>query len=228
MKRQRVVDGVLRSLEEAILSGRMKPGERLIVTQIAEEFGVSQSTVREAFLMLEQRGLVMSKPRRGTFVTRLSEDEAHELCQARALLEAFAITLCGGQIPPESLAQMADCIDAMRECQVPRDLPRLIELDLAFHQQIIAQSQSNQLIEMWSRLNGQIGALIMRGLEAHELNIDGVVALHMELLDALRSGNPLIAQRTVVHHYLDEEMQRQGRAELIQQTSSAVAIASLQ
>lgn len=226
--RQRVVDDVRRNLEESILSGRMRPGDRLLVAQVAEEFEVSQSSVREALLMLEQQGLVESVPRRGTFVKRLSEDEAQELCQSRALLEAFAITLCGGQIPEPVLEQMIGLIDEMEGSQFPDDLPRLIEIDLAFHRLIIEQSQSKHLIDMWSRLNGQIGALMMRGLEKHALDIQGAMDLHTDLVEALRTGNPLVAQRAVVHHYLDAQMQALGRDVDIQQTVNAVAIASLQ
>src|SRR5207248_6083930 len=89
--RARLVDDVYRSLEEAILSGRMRPGERLVESWIAAHLEVSRTTVREALLMLERQGYVVSKPRRGTFVTRLAREEALDLCYNRALLESFAV-----------------------------------------------------------------------------------------------------------------------------------------
>src|SRR5262245_34001185 len=79
-RRARIVDDVYRSLEEAILSGRMRPGERLVESKIADHLGVSRTTVREALLMLERQGYVVSKPRRGTFVTRLAREDALDLC----------------------------------------------------------------------------------------------------------------------------------------------------
>src|ERR687887_1142702 len=89
--RARLVDDVYRSLEEAILSGRMRPGERLVESWIAEYLKVSRTTVREALLMLERQGYVVSKPRRGTFVARLAREDALDLCYNRALLESFAV-----------------------------------------------------------------------------------------------------------------------------------------
>src|SRR5262245_59354157 len=60
--RARLVDDVCQSLEEAILSGRIAPGERLREAWIAEQLGVSRTTIREALLMLERQGLVVTKP----------------------------------------------------------------------------------------------------------------------------------------------------------------------
>src|SRR5215510_10834145 len=89
--RSRLIDVVYHSLEEAILAGRMRPGERLVEAWIAEQLQVSRTTVREALLKLEHEGYVVSKPRRGTFVTRLTREDALDLCYSRALLESFAI-----------------------------------------------------------------------------------------------------------------------------------------
>ncbi len=82
----RLVDDVADSLEDAILAGRMKPGERLTEMRLCDELAVSRTTLREALLILQQRGLVRSEPRRGTFVTRLSRDESLDLCRARSLV----------------------------------------------------------------------------------------------------------------------------------------------
>src|SRR5215207_3276571 len=89
--RARLVDDVYRSLEEAILSGRMRPGERVVESWLSKHLEVSRTTIREALLMLERDGYVVSEPRRGTFVTRLSHEDALDLCYNRALLESFAV-----------------------------------------------------------------------------------------------------------------------------------------
>ena len=97
-KHSRLVDEVVRRIASTILAGDLRPGDRLTVVPLAQEFGVSQSTMREALLMLGQRGLVSTNPRHGTFVTRLSEQEAVDLCRMRALLEAYTITIGGRDI----------------------------------------------------------------------------------------------------------------------------------
>ena len=201
-KRLRLVDDVRRSLEEAILCGEMRPGDRLPVAQVAEEFNVSLTTVREALLMLENQGLVVNKPRYGAFVARLSGQEAYELCQARALLESFAVTIGLEQVDATFIAQLHGLVDEMRDCILPQDLPSLIRLDLAIHRAVIELAGSQRIIELWSSLSGQIGALIMRSMEQQASDIDDIVQLHRELIDALATGDTAIVRHTVVHHYL--------------------------
>ena len=126
--RLRLVDDVAHSLEDAILAGEMRPGERLIETRICAELGVSRTTLREALLMLERRGLVRSEPRRGTFVTRLSRNESRDLRLARALLEAYAVSAGYERLDEATFAQLDDLLDRMAACALPepaRDRSRL-------------------------------------------------------------------------------------------------------
>lgn len=205
LNRLRLIDDLCQLLETDILSGKMRPGERLLVTQLATEHEVSQSTIREALLMLESRGLVVSKPRRGTFVARLSDTEATELCQARALLETFAVTNGHERINEQLLTKLRAAVAAMGECTLPRDLPQLIKLDLTFHQAIIELSSSTKLIDLWASHNGQIGALMLRGMEQQALDISDVVRLHTLVVDALANGTPAQAQQAIVDHYIRNE-----------------------
>ena len=163
--RARLVDDVYRSLEEAILSGRMRPGERIVEAWLSEHLDVSRTTVREALLMLEHEGYVVSKPRHGTFVTRLAREDAQDLCYSRALLESFAVSSGYARIDGALFATLEACLERMRMCHLPDDVPALIQIDLAFHRPLIELGGSRRLIELWSSLNGQIGALVLTSLE---------------------------------------------------------------
>jgi DNA-binding GntR family transcriptional regulator len=222
-KRLRLVDDVRRSLEEAILCGEMRPGDRLLVAQIAEEFNVSLTTVREALLMLENQGLVVNKPRHGAFVTRLSEEEAYELCQARALLESFAVTVGFDLIDAAFVQKLHSMLDTMAQCSLPRDLPDLIRIDLAFHNAIISLSGSQRITELWSGLNGQIGALIIRSVEQQASDIDDIVAFHRQMVAALASGDANLARRTVVDHYMRNRSDHGLLADVVIATADANA-----
>jgi DNA-binding GntR family transcriptional regulator len=210
VSRLRLVDGVMQSLEEAILSGRMRPGERLIETRIVGELGVSRTTVREALLMLERRGLVVSEPRRGTFVTRLSPDYALDLKVTRALLEGFALRIGYPRIDDAAIAHLEVLLARMAACRLPADIPRLIPIDLAFHRVLIGCANSPRLLELWSSLNGQIGALILSGIENWHATTADMVALHRQLLTVVRSRDPARMQETVIAHYVRTE--REGAA----------------
>lgn len=221
--RARLVDDVYRSLEEAILSGRMRPGERILESWLADHLEVSRTTVREALLMLEREGYVVSQPRRGTFVTRLPREEALDLCYTRALLESFAVRAGYARIDERVLDRMARCIDQMRLCRLPEDVPQLIQIDLALHRGLIELAESRRLIELWSGLNGQIGALVLRSLEQQHANIDDVVAFHQRLLDAIQSGDAAVAQQGVIDHYVRQEERDAVRLALMGQLVSTLA-----
>lgn len=200
--RNRLVDDVARSLEEAILSGEAAPGTRLVEEAIARQLSVSRTTVREALLMLERNGLVVSRPRRGTFVTRISREDALDIGYARALLEAYAVTVGYERITPAVLAAMEADIAEMATCRLPHELPRLLRIDLVFHRRLLECAQMPRLMELWSSLDSQIGALYIRAVEQYDRSIEYLVDFHHQMLAALRSGDPSVARLGVIDHYI--------------------------
>lgn len=228
-RHSRLVDDVVRTLSSAILSGELRPGDRLTVLSIAQEHGISQSTTREALLMLEQRGLVKTNPRRGAFVTRLSEVEAIELCRMRALVEAYTITVGGALITDASLDALRHQVAAMGNCVLPKDLPQLIQHDLAFHQIIAELGGSELLLDLWSSLSGRIGALILRSLEEKKLNVTDVVRYHAEVIEALQSRDPEIGRRSIIQHYIRGQQNEQAQSDalnVVAQMTFALATAN--
>jgi len=201
----RLVDDVAHSIEDAILAGRMRPGERLIETKLCDELGVSRTTLREALLMLEHRGLVCSEPRRGTFVTRLAREDALDLCRTRALLEAYALTTGYDRLDETTFAALDVLLDEMAGLTIPDDVPRLIGIDLAFHRLLIRGADAPRVVDLWSSLDGQMSALILSSIEHHHASIDDVVGLHRALLDAVRSADVAIAREAVLIHYIGNQ-----------------------
>jgi DNA-binding GntR family transcriptional regulator len=201
-RHSRLVDDVVRSLSSAILSGDLRPGDHLTVIPIAQEYGISQSTTREALLMLEQRGLVSTNPRRGAFVTRLSAQAADDLCRMRALLEAYTITVAGPDVVQTTLEALRQQVAAMSRITLPRDLPQLIQCDLAFHQSIAELGRSETLLDMWSKLSGRIGALILRSMEEKQLRLEDVVALSRSGYRCAGGRDAEIGRRAIIQHYI--------------------------
>ncbi|HXX38273.1 MAG TPA: GntR family transcriptional regulator [bacterium] len=200
--RLRVVDDACKSLEDAILSGQMLPGERLVEATIAANLGVSRTTVREALLMLQQRGLVVTEPRRGTFVTRPSPSDALDLKMVRALLEGFAVRLGWQYLDDALVAAMETLLAEMQACRIPDDFPRIIQVDLALHRLLVERAGSPRLLNLWTSLNGQIGALMLVAVERSHATVEDVVTFHRRLIDAIRGRDPLVLQETIIDHYV--------------------------
>ena len=94
---------VFETLRDAIITQVLKPGERLMEIQLADEMGVSRTPVREAIRKLELEGLVVMVPRKGAYVAGVSMKDIHEVYEVRSALEMLAVTLAAERITEEEL-----------------------------------------------------------------------------------------------------------------------------
>src|SRR3954452_19457769 len=106
-------------LEEAILGGELKPGERLRAEALAQRFGTSRTPIREALLQLEGQGLVEVEPNRGAVVRTFDRDDVLDLYEVRALLEPAAAARAARRISEADVARLeALCEDAPVDQQI--------------------------------------------------------------------------------------------------------------
>ena len=99
-------DVVCETLRDAVRNGILKPGERLMEIQLAEELGVSRTPVREAIRRLELEGYVIMMPRRGTYVANLSIRDINEVFEIRTSLESLSSGLAAERITDEELERL--------------------------------------------------------------------------------------------------------------------------
>lgn len=197
-----VVDQALAYLRRLILEGKLAQGERLVETDLATQLGVSRATLREALRHLEVEGLVQTQPWRGTYVSRLSQKDADEICIARALVEGYAVRVAVQHLTEEDLAELQGIVDAMREIGPRRDVYAMAELDASFHRLICARAENKRLSDMHRSLDSQIGALIMSTLEANLLPLEQAADLHQQLLNVICTRDAERAEQVTQEHYL--------------------------
>src|SRR3954452_5734333 len=106
---------VLRTLREAIVEGRLAPGEAVVEAQLSRQLGVSRAPLREALRSLESEGLIVSVPWRGAFVAPLTERGVTELQTFRRLLEVFAAELVVAQDAVD-VSSLDDLVVEMDRC----------------------------------------------------------------------------------------------------------------
>jgi DNA-binding GntR family transcriptional regulator len=131
-------------LQRAILQGRFRPGQEIPQLGLARELGLSQSSVREALLELENRGLLVKKGRTWT-ITRLALDDLSDLYQVRAVLEPLACRLAAFSWRQEDSLALERCLDTMREAAAEKNYPKHSQADMEFHQ-IIWRAQPNRVL----------------------------------------------------------------------------------
>jgi len=133
-------DVAYHAVRRAILLGRLKPGDALIEQKIAEEFGCSQGTVREALMRLEHDGLVARRGYRGTMVSEPSVAEAAEMARIRIRIECLGIRQSAGAFDQETVASLMSITEEMDEATARNDYYRGSELDRAFHMAVFRQA----------------------------------------------------------------------------------------
>ena len=127
------------TIREDIVSGRHRPGERLVEADIAARAGVSRTPVRQALQWLERDGVVRIEKRRGATVRALSAEQISDLYELRAQLEAFACQLAASRASEEDLSQlqaMADAFDVSVHEDPADDFAAVRATNAALHRKI--------------------------------------------------------------------------------------------
>lgn len=131
-------------IEEAILSGQIRPGDEVPQLKLSKELGVSQPSVREALQELEYRALVVKKGRRRT-VTDFSEEDLSNMFQVRTVLEPFACRLASYAWTRQLGEDLETCLAAMKQAGDQRNDREYLRRDLEFHRTIWRGQPNRQL-----------------------------------------------------------------------------------
>ena len=181
-RRHRVVE----ALRDAIVSGRLEAGERLIEERISQELTTSRGPVREALRQLEHEGLVMSFPYRGAVVLGVSEEEVHEvLIPIRLTLERFSFAKALELMGDGDFADLARHVWVMEQAARRRDLPKVVEADLGFHETVLSKSGQPHAVQIWRSIAPRIRAYFLRYGKYRALS--SIVQEHEELLATLQT-----------------------------------------
>ena len=133
-ERTSLPDRVESLLRQLLITGKLKPGERVVETRIARDLGVGQPTVREALKSLEEQGLVIRHPNRGCVVTEMSRKEIDQVYRLRMEWEPLAIDLAMERGDLQKAQALSAAADRMREAAEAADAEQYYRWDLEFHQ----------------------------------------------------------------------------------------------
>ena len=151
---------VVRVVREAIIEGRLAPGQLINQADLAKQLGVSRAPLREGLRQLETEGLVSHVPYRGTVVAPLTRRGVTELQSFRMVMETFAAKLMLATVTPEDLDGLETLVDDMARAAENGDVDELNRCDLAFHTRVIALSGHRLLTSVWENYVQRIQASV--------------------------------------------------------------------
>lgn len=193
---------VLDQLRLKILSGELTAGSRLIEREMAETFNVSRGPIRDAFMILEQEGLVTALPRGGMEVRGLSVPDVTNFFAVRYNLEKMA---CESIIRRDS-CELDGLKDILKNMTSTEDVKKLSQLDVSFHQEMVRLSGNSFLLRLWETLAPVVGGILE--LTNNLWRTDEIVEGHAELFEGLETRNSEVFQILHDHLLLPEKLMR--------------------
>ncbi len=172
-------------LESAILTGRLKPRERLVEQELAEQLRMSRTPIREALRRLEERGLVRILPHRGAVVSDISPEEVENIYVVRSHLEALGARLAADHITPEGIERVQALEAAHVRWAAGGDIRALMAANDQFHDAIYSAAGNACLLEMIRQLRRQVHAIRFNAWAQPE-RIARSLAEHRQMVEALR------------------------------------------
>ncbi len=194
-------DVVFRTLRQGILTGELKPGERLMEIHLADRLGVSRTPIREAIRKLELEGLVTMVPRKGAEVAKISAKNLKDVLEVRVALETLAIRLACERITPEGLEELKQACDNFEQTTKndSMDVTSITKADVALHDVIVRATGNERLTQMIYNLQEQMYRYrfeYIKDTAYHAL----LIQEHTRIYESIRDGQVDKAVEEITKH----------------------------
>jgi DNA-binding GntR family transcriptional regulator len=195
---------VFNAIRNAIVSGNIPPGQRLIEKQLAEKIGVSRTPVREALRKLELEGFIEMIPRRGALVKVLNEKDIKDVLEIRASLEGLAARLACENMIPAELRKLKKIKREFDDARKINNLELMLLKDVELHDLIFETARNKRLIQFINNLREQIYRLRLTYLKDDDSRAK-IALEHEELVAAIESRDAEKAEAISTLHIKNQE-----------------------
>ena len=243
VKAQRLSDGIVRQIREAIFSGQLRPGNKLPTERdMAERFQTSRNSVREALRRVEQEGLIRIKKgiNGGVFIAEVDHRPAftslqtlmqlrkvsvHDITEVRLTFEPQTARLAAERASAEDIRELEEVVERMSKAVTSHELPR--SYDLMFHQ-IVARAAGNPVLQLLGETMLEVASRTITELHPSEDTIRHVLRCHRQVLAAIRRRDGALAERVMREHIVDVQtrLARHARSQRRRTSAGADALAA--
>lgn len=198
--RAHTLTGVVQhEIERMILSGELKPGQRLNEKAVADKLSVSRGPVREACRALAELGLVYLIPQRGVFIQQVTRDDAIEVYDLRAGLTALSASLLAPMLTKDIETQLDAYVEEMQEAAEKGDFARFDPLNLEFHDYIVRSTGNSRLTKLYRGFVKEFHLFRVHGLVQRGALLESNIE-HREIVNALKSRSVNLSYETSFSH----------------------------
>ena len=203
-----ITEQVIQSLRAKIITCHYPPGQRLGEIEIAEDFGVSRTPVREAIKVLSEQNLMVNLPRKGTYVANISADNLEELFAARKMVESSALELIANNHEnreqildsiEKTLADAEQLVDSSSIDELYKKHADITHLFQDFHIALVSSAGNDWLERFYNVMTPSIARYIYIYLYTSGV-AEQSIQHHREVLNMLREGKKDQAKKALMHH----------------------------
>jgi DNA-binding GntR family transcriptional regulator len=198
---QSLAEAAAHKIRNAIIEGRMSPGERLVERNLSKDLGTSQPTIREALKELEYEGFVHKITNKGTYVTQLSQTDIVKILRVRMALEQIAVQEAAVKMNTNAAEELNALVKEMEVAAASEDRGKFYNADLAFHRTIWNLAGNKYLTSALSRVAFSLLASVLSNQA--EFAYQKAVEQHRFILNGLLSKNAGQARDVFVKGTLD-------------------------
>ncbi len=192
-------DIVFKTLREAIITGELKPGERLMEIKLANELGVSRTPVREAIRKLELEGLVIMTARKGAEVAPINEKDLMEVLEIRKTLEGLACELASDNATKANIKQFREINELIAQAIAQENIEEITKKDVEFHEAIYSITNNRRLVQMLHQLKEHIFRYRLEYIKDMK-NKEAIVEEHALIIGAIEKNDAKTAKKEIEKH----------------------------
>lgn len=190
--RERIVDFI----KDSIVTGRLKPGERVPEQEIAASFGISRTPIREAFRQLESEGFITVVPRKGAVVSPITDKDVSEFYEIKGLLEGYAARTACGKLSDKDIERLETLNAKMEKCAERSDVKNFFRLDNQFHDAFLTSCGNEKLCATVHHLVRQFERFRITALSLPGRMSDSV-RQHKDIIEAFRQKDSSLIEALV-------------------------------
>jgi DNA-binding GntR family transcriptional regulator len=197
-------------LKEAIITGKLTPGERLAEAALAASLKVGPVPLREAVRRLEAEGFVTIQPHNEIVVSKPTREEIEDYYSIAGVLEGLAARLAVERAEPDEVERLRELHQALKEASHKRDLIRYFDANAEFHRFIAEIARNERLYRLIDQSRQEMRKTRILTLRVPH-RLDHSMREHDQIMDAFLKKNPALAESTMVHH-LNNQMETLRKA----------------
>lgn len=186
-------------LKDAIVSGKLQPGERLLEAKLAASLKVEAFAVREVLRKLEAQGYVTFQPDNQAIVSKPTHEEIEDHYAIAGVLEGLAARLAVERARPEEVQHLTQLHHSLKEASQKRDLMRYFKANNKFHRAIADIARNERLYRLIDQLRQDIQKTRILALRLPE-RLEYSMREHDQILDAFLKKNSQLAESAMVRH----------------------------